>query len=128
MNYSFRSRVAEITNRRGLDLNQLLNNICVNRHTFNSWANGHYPKVEVLIAIADELQVPADELLGLTYGKEQLQRALDDAKKAGCCTCRFGRSFNGCEYVCVRQEGEQFPRRNLSCWEWRGYAGTISDE
>lgn len=118
--YNFKDRMYELIEKQGLTLKEFEQRTGLNRRTFVNWTNGRYPNSSLLIDIADELQVSTDELLGLKNADATLAMAIDDAKLAGCKTCRYGKDFGSGVSVCINQECGQFPKLELACWEWRG--------
>jgi len=110
----------ELIQKRGFTIKEFEQRCGLSRRTFVNWTNGRYPNTAILITIADELQVSIDELLGLKAGDEMLAAAIDDAKLAGCKTCRYGKDFGSGVSVCTNQEEGNFPKLRFACWEWRG--------
>ena len=121
MQYDFCDRVRSAMEACGYSERMLLARTGVTREAMERWRNGHYPNAAVLIDLADELRVSADELLGLN--ENALQRAMQDVKRSGCATCRYGVTFEGCVAVCGRQGDGVFPKENLACWIWHGWTG-----
>lgn len=122
MVYNFRDRCLDIMGKRGYSMRRLEQETGVAYYQLQNWVDGKYPPVGLLIDIADELETTVAELLGLNdEADERLRRAVDDAKLAGCKTCRYGKSFVRDSVVCVRQGDCSEYRNKKNCWEWRGW-------
>lgn len=58
--------------QRGISIDELAKKALVSRDTITGWIyRGHYPTLDLLISVADVLNIGLDELVGRTTPNEQ---------------------------------------------------------